>query len=485
VNAGATQAISDVSIADSGYTGDISVVVSDNTGLIRTTSTSGVSTKGEGSTALTLTGTVLEVNAALASLSYEAGDKAGSEDLWISAAAPGGPQGLGHIVVNTTTAASAVPVVTTPSTATLAPGAARAVQGVSIADSAKSALAVSVSDTTGLLNVSSTGLSVKGEGTNALTLTGSLAAVNAALETLTYTANSSASSDWLWVSANNPGGAQGINHAVVTISAGSATPPVSAAAATAGVTMSAVTSDAALQIAAGLRGNEALIRFAETGGKAGDKVSYSLSGSGATAFSLSSNGILSTAASGVDAGKLYALDVTVKDTTSGVSAAPQALDIVVGSSTQSSLELAKVSGFSAATPVFIYPSSRNDVSVDATGLSAKAVFFAGAGADVFTGGSGVNDYVFGSTTDSMADVIKNFHVSTDIVDFTGLSTKFSFDGVISGATLAADSIGYETSGGNTYVYANTSGAAEALNKTNMRVELLGNLKLTSANFLYN
>jgi hypothetical protein len=45
-------------------------------------------------------------------------------------------------------------------------------------------------------------------------------------------------------------------------------------------------------------------------------------------------------------------------------------------------------------------------------------------------------------------------------------------------------IGYEVSGGNTYVYVNTSGVAESLGKTDMRVELLGNLTIGAANIVH-
>ncbi len=483
---GATAAISDVNVADSGYTGDITVVVSDNTGLLSATGTSGVSTKGEGSTALTLTGTVADINTELASLTYKAGSTTGSEWLWISAEAPGGTQGLGHIVMDTTTPVSTVPVVTTPGTATIASGAARALTGISVADSGSGTVSVAVSDSAGLLNIAAaSGVTIKGEGTDDLTLNGSLAAVNADLASLTYTANGSASSDWLWVSATNPNGVQGINHVVVSVTKTTNTAMIANTMAPAGVTMTPVTGGSKILTSTGLAGSQALINFAETGGKASDAFTYSLSGSGASVFSLSSGGALSTAASGVagaTSASLYALDVTATDTTANISSASQALDVVVGGNAQSTLALATLSGFPSTTPSFIYAGSAN-VKVDATGLSAKAVFFAGAGADAFTGGSGANDYVFGATANSLADVITNFQASKDILDFSGLSSHLNLAGSISGASLAADSIGFSTVGSDTYVYANTSGIAEALNNTNMRVELMGALKLTAANFV--
>lgn len=262
------------------------------------------------------------------------------------------------------------------------------------------------------------------------------------------------------------------------------TPPASPPT---GMTITPVTNDAALQTGSKLAGGQALMSFSQTGGKAGDGFAYSLSGSGASTFTLSTAGKLSTASAGVSgaaAGKLYELAVTVTDSTANVSSTAQQLDVVVGSTGQTTLTLAQLAGFSPNVPYFIYPGSGNNVSVDASGLSARAVFFAGAGSNSFTGGSGVNDYVFGSTTDSTADIIRNFHTSKDLLDFTGITTRLGFAGAINGASLAADMIGYEVSGGNTYVYVNTSGVAESLGKTDMRVELLGNLTIGAANIVH-
>ncbi len=229
-SANAAQAVKGVSIADGGYTGDITVAVSDNTGLLNTTRTSGVTENGEGSTTLSLSGSVAAVDAELTSLTYTAGASAATGWLWISAqaAAGGDTKGIGHIVMNTTMAAStapvaatAAPVVHTPTAVTLPTGAARALGGISIADSGETGtIAVAISDATGLLNIGTTGVSVQGETSHTLTLTGSVAAVNADLAGLTYTPGASGTSDWLWVSARNPDGRQGLNHTVVDVSAG-------------------------------------------------------------------------------------------------------------------------------------------------------------------------------------------------------------------------------------------------------------------------
>ena len=51
-------------------------------------------------------------------------------------------------------------------------------------------------------------------------------------------------------------------------------------------------------------------------------------------------------------------------------------------------------------------------------------------------------------------------------------------------TIAAHSVGFVQSGGNTFVYVNTSNAAETLStSTDMKIELQGNVNLTATNFV--
>jgi hypothetical protein len=255
-----------------------------------------------------------------------------------------------------------------------------------------------------------------------------------------------------------------------------------------GVSNTPVTADAAIQGGTKLVASKAIMSFAETGGKSGDAFTYALSGTGASSFSLSSSGTLSTGSSGVAgsaAGTLYALDVTVKDTTASVTSAAFPLQVVVGSSTAAAtVSIDKLAGFVAAAPAFIYPGSGAGVTLDATGVTAQADFFVGTGADTFIGGSGVNDYIFGAVTDSSADIIKNFVAARDLLDFTGLGTKLTYDGAISGTSLAKDSVGFQVSGGNTYVYVNTTASVETLTKPSLRAELLGVIGLSSTNIIH-
>ena len=90
-----------------------------------------------------------------------------------------------------------------------------------------------------------------GEGTTSLSLTGGLAAINAELATLSYQAGQTAGADWLWVSATDANGGQGIGHTVVTTTA--AAPTLSGLETGAGTTVvnGAATLGAALQIDGG------------------------------------------------------------------------------------------------------------------------------------------------------------------------------------------------------------------------------------------
>jgi len=113
------------------------------------------------------------------------------------------------------------------------------------------------------------------------------------------------------------------------------------------------------------------------------------------------------------------------------------------------------------------------------------------------GGTGVNDYLYGATTDSTGaatDIITNFHAASDLIDLTGLATSLKSAGSlptrtghgkkVSDQVLPAHSVGWQASGGNTFVYVNTSGSSESLVSSNMKLELLGSVSLTSSNIMH-
>ncbi len=228
--AGSAGALSGVSVTDSQTTGTMTVMVSDSAGLLSTGVAAGVTAQGEGSAALTLTGSVDAINTDLATLTYQAAAARGADWLWISANTTLGNQVLAHTVVTVTPApAFAPPVVKTPAGFTIGAGGASLLTGVSVTDSQASPnLSVTVSDSTGLLQTSAVGgVTTQGEATTSLTLTGSAAAIDTGLASLTYRAGASVGTDWLWVSGTDPNGMQGVSPVVVTVQSAPTPPTIS------------------------------------------------------------------------------------------------------------------------------------------------------------------------------------------------------------------------------------------------------------------
>jgi beta-glucanase (GH16 family) len=248
--AGATQALAGIGVAGGQTGGTITVKISDSIGILHTSSVSGVTESGEDSTTLTLSGSLAAVSTELASLTYRAGSATGSDWLWVSANDSNGGQGIGHTVVTTTAASAApppatqpiaapptvasptvapasVPVVAAPTGMTVAAGVTQALTGINVTNSqAGGTFTVTVSDGYGLLStVPVSGVAAHGQGSTSLKLIGSLAAIDAELASLTYRAGSNAGSDWLWVSASDASGNQGIGHTVVTVTSQTAAPP--------------------------------------------------------------------------------------------------------------------------------------------------------------------------------------------------------------------------------------------------------------------
>ena len=201
--------------------------------------------------------------------------------------------------------------------------------------------------------------------------------------------------------------------------------------------------------------------------------------------------ILSTARSGAigaAGGKLYALTLIATDATNGASAAPAALNVVIAGAGADTVNLTALSGIVTAAPSFIYGLAGND-TLNAAGMSGPQVFIGGAGADTMTGGSGANVYAYGATSDSTAklmDIVTNFNPARDTIDLSGLGVSLGSPVTLSASatSLAAGSIGWQTAGGNTFVYVNTSGRAEALTATNMKIALLGAVTLSTGNIVH-
>ncbi len=254
-----------------------------------------------------------------------------------------------------------------------------------------------------------------------------------------------------------------------------------------GVTVSPVTSSVTTS---GLAANSALASIAQVGGLVGDSYTYSLGGTDFAFFTLSNTNnvaTLSAGASGVAGtanGSLYALTITTTDVTSGKSSASAQVDLVVGAAGNDTLQLSTSLGtFPASTPTFVYGLGGAD-QINGAGLTGNLFLRGGAGADVLTGGSGVNDYLYGATSDSTGsamDIITNFHPAVDLIDLSGLGVPLKYAGQSSNGHLSAHSVGWQVSGGNTFVYVNTSSSRESLTATDMKIELQGTISLSGSN----
>jgi hypothetical protein len=267
---------------------------------------------------------------------------------------------------------------------------------------------------------------------------------------------------------------------------------LAALAAPTGVTIKDTTSKVtAVQGTTGLTSRTAVASLTAIGGTSGDSVTFVLGGANASSFSIATTantGTLSTGSStvtGAPGGRLYALTVTPKDSLTGATGSAQPIDVIVGGSGADTVSVAAIVGNSNTnTPSFIYGLAGAE-HIDGTGMTSKLWITGGAGGDTLTGGSGVNVYVYGGTsesTPSAMDIITNFHTSSDLIDLSAFSTGLTTFAALSGASVAAKSVGWQTSGGNTFVYVNTSSASESLTTANMKVELQGSLTLARSNF---
>jgi hypothetical protein len=262
-----------------------------------------------------------------------------------------------------------------------------------------------------------------------------------------------------------------------------------------GVSVSPIAASlAAAQSSNGLVASRSLIAITQTGGTSGDTYGYSLGGTGSAAFRLSGGSNTATLAAGSTGvagganGQLYSLSVVANDLNAGTSSPPSALNVVVASSGNDNVSLATlVGGLGIASPTFIYGLGGAD-KINGAGMTGSLWFAGGAGADTMSGGSGANHYLYGAASDSTntsTDVVTNFNPAMDVIDLTGLGSSLKYDGELNPkGKLNAHSVGWQTSGGNTFVYANTSSSNGSAGSTELKIELLGKITLSSGNILH-
>ena len=82
--------------------------------------------------------------------------------------------------------------------------------------------------------------------------------------------------------------------------------------------------------------------------------------------------------------------------------------------------------------------------------------------------------------------ITNFHVGVDLLDFTGLGSSFGSLVTLtaSASTIGGNSIGWQSSGGSSFVYVTSSANTLTLANAAMKIELLGPVSLTNNNIVH-
>ena len=129
------------------------------------------------------------------------------------------------------------------------------------------------------------------------------------------------------------------------------------------------------------------------------------------------------------------------------------------------------------------------------GNGGNDILFGGTGADTLTGGAGSDTFVYNFTSDLQPgaghfDTINDFTHNSDHLDFAaigGLNSNVQAVTVTSlvstPANIAAHTIDIVTTGGNTFIYANSTGAPEAIASASMEIHLPSVTGVTSADFI--
>ncbi|TWB37238.1 autotransporter-associated beta strand repeat-containing protein [Nitrospirillum pindoramense] len=220
-------AITGVSISDSLTGTVVTATVSATQGNVAVTASGGATLAGNGTGSLTITGTLADVNATLASLTYATtATTTGSDTITVSAN-DGGTSRIGGAKSTTQTIAVSLtgndtPVVTVPSAQSYNDTNAHAITGISVSDTLSgNAITVALLAGKGNVTVTATGgATVSGNGSGVVSVSGSVADVNATLATLTYaTIATGTDSDTITVAVSDGGTSRigGVKSAVRTV----------------------------------------------------------------------------------------------------------------------------------------------------------------------------------------------------------------------------------------------------------------------------
>jgi hypothetical protein len=191
-----------VSVTDDTVNGEtLTVTVTAGTGTLADTVTTGVT--GSGSHALTITGSLTQINAALAAMTYTGATGTTSDSITVRTVDSDGAPAVSKTIGVTVLAQDDTPTETAPASITATAGSAfgfTSANAVSINDDTVNGETFTVTVTAGtgtLADTVTTGIT--GSGSDALTITGSLTQINAALAAMNYTGATGTTSDSITV----------------------------------------------------------------------------------------------------------------------------------------------------------------------------------------------------------------------------------------------------------------------------------------------
>ncbi|MCP5303552.1 MAG: tandem-95 repeat protein [Pseudomonadales bacterium] len=190
VNENTALSISGISVADvDGNLSTVQLAVTSGTLNVTLSGAASISAGANNTNTLTLSGTQTDINATLASLSYQGNlNFVGSDTLTVTSTDANSATDVDTVGI-TVNNVNASPVNTVPGAQTVNEDTALGIAGISVADADDNLSTVQLSVTSGTLNVTLSGaasISAGANNSNTLTLSGSLTDINATLASLSY-----------------------------------------------------------------------------------------------------------------------------------------------------------------------------------------------------------------------------------------------------------------------------------------------------------
>ena len=223
VNEDTALAISGISVADSD-TNLSTVQLSVTNGILNVTLSGGASISGggNGTGTLTISGSQADINATLASLTYQGNLNFNGSDTLTMVSTDAGALSDTDTVDITINAVNDAPVNTVPGAQTVDEDTPLAISGISVNDVEGNLSSVQLAVTNGTLNVTLSGsatISAGANGSSTLTLSGSQADINATLASLTYQGNLNFNgSDTLTIISTDANSATDVDTVAITVS---------------------------------------------------------------------------------------------------------------------------------------------------------------------------------------------------------------------------------------------------------------------------